>query len=87
MYYHAKIALYCRYRIQWKIKKHMRKHKVRLTMSKEKPPTKVLLPLIPPLAQKLLQKKLSPYSYGNPLRTNLLMKVLQTSNVRVTAFK
>ena len=30
-------------------------------MSQEIPPPKVLLPLIPPLAQKLLQKKFSPY--------------------------
>ena len=45
----------------------------------------VLLPLIPPLAQKLLQKKFSQYPYGDPLRTNLLMNVLQTSDVKVTA--
>ena len=44
-----------------------------------------LLPLIPPLAQKLLQKKFSLYPYGDPLRTNLLMNVLQTSDVKVTA--
>ena len=74
-----------RFRIQWKMKKHMRKHKVKLTMSQEKPPPQVLLPRIPPLAQKLLQKKLSPYPYGNPLRTNLLMNVFQTSDVKVTA--
>ena len=73
------------FRIQWKMKKHMRKHKVKLTMSQEKPRLKVFLPLIPPLAQKLLQKKFSPYPYGNPLRTNILMNVLQTSDVKVTA--
>ena len=39
----------------------------------------------PPLAQKLLQNKFSTYRYGNPLRTNLLMNVLQTSDVKVTA--
>ena len=33
--------------------------KVKLTMSQEKPLAWVLLPLIPPLAQKLLQKKFS----------------------------
>ena len=61
----------------------MRKHKVKLIMSQDKPMAQVLLPLIPPLAQKLLQKKFSPYPYGNSLRTNLLMNVLQTSNVKV----
>ena len=54
-------------------------------MSHKKPPLQVLLPLIPPLAQKLLQKKFSPYPYCNPLKTNLLMNVLQTSDVKVTA--
>ena len=63
----------------------MRKHKVKLTMSQEKPLAHVLLPLLLPMAQKLLQKKFSPYPYGNPLRTNLLMNVLQTSDVKVTA--
>ena len=33
------------------------KHKVKLTMSQEKPLDRVLLPMIPSLAQKLLQKK------------------------------
>jgi hypothetical protein len=63
----------------------MRKHKVKLTMSQEKPPPQVLLPLIPPLAQKLLQKKFYPYPYNNPLRTNLSMNVLQTADVKVAA--
>ena len=40
---------------------------------------------IPPLAQKILQKKFSQYPYGDPLRTNLMMNVLQTSDVKVTA--
>ena len=31
------------------------------------------------MPQKLLQKKFSPCPYGNPLRTNHLMNVLQTS--------
>ncbi len=39
----------------------------------------------PSTGQKLLQKKFSPYLYGNPLRTNLLMNVLQISDVKVTA--
>ena len=67
------------------MKKHIRKHKVKLTMGQKKPPPQVMLALIPPLAQKLLQKKLSPYPYEDPLRTNLLMNVLQTSDVKVTA--
>ena len=74
-----------RFRIQWKIKKPMRKHKGKLTISQEKPLAQVLLPLIHPLAQKLLQKKFSQYPYGDTFRTNLLMNVLQTSNVKVTA--
>ena len=51
---------HCHHRLrrQWKITKHMRKHKVILTMSQEKPLTQVSLPLIPPLAQKLLQNKI-----------------------------
>ena len=53
------------------------------TIGKEKPPPQILLPLIPPLAQKLLKKKFSPYPYGNPLRTTLVMKVLQTSDVKI----
>jgi len=44
-----------------------------------------LPPLIAPLAQKLLQKKFSQCPYSEPLRTNLLMIVLQTSDVKVTA--
>ena len=67
------------------MKKHMMEKKVKLTMSQEKPLPKVLLPLIPPLAKKLLQKNFSPYPYGDPLRTNLLMNVLQSSDVKVTA--
>ena len=51
----------------------------------QSPPPQVLLPLIPPVAQMLLQKKFFPYPYGDPLRTNLLMNVLQTSDVKVTA--
>ena len=80
---------YCnhRFRIQWKITKHMRKHKVKLTMSQKKLLAQVLLPLIPPLAQKLFQKKFFPYQYGNPWRTNLLMNVLQTPDVEVSASK
>ena len=74
-----------RFRIKWKKKKPMRKHKGKLTISQEKPPAQVLLPLIPPLAQKLLQKKFSQFPYCDPLRTNLLMNVLQTSDVKVTA--
>jgi hypothetical protein len=35
----------------------MRKHEVKLTMILKKPLAQVLLPLIPPLAQKLLQEK------------------------------
>ena len=57
----------------------------KLTMSQEKPLYQVLLPLIPPLAQKLIQKKFSPYPYGNPLMTNLLMNALQTSDEKVAA--
>ena len=33
----------------------------------------------------LLQKKFSPYPYGDPMRTNLLINVLQTSDVKVNA--
>ena len=51
----------------------------------EKPPPQVLLPLLPPLTQKLLQKKFSQNPYGDPLRTNPLMNALQTSEVKVTA--
>ena len=58
---------------------------VKLTMIQKKHPPGVLLPLITPLAQKLLQKKFSPYPCGDPLRTNILMKVLQTKDVKVTA--
>ena len=57
----------------------------KIFMSHKKHSPKVLRPLIPPLAQKLLQKKFSTYLNGNPLRTNLLMNVLQTSDVKVTA--
>ena len=39
----------------------------------------------PSTGQKLLHKKFSQYPYGDPLRTNLLMNVLQTSDVKVTA--
>ena len=64
----------------------MRKPKVRLTMGQEKPPPKVFLPLIPPWAQKLLHKK-SPHTHiatlCQSLRTNLLMNVLHTSDVKV----
>jgi hypothetical protein len=63
----------------------MKKCKVKLNMSEEKPLPQVLLPLIPPLAQKLLQNKFSPYPYSNPFRTNLLSSELQTSDVKVTA--
>ena len=55
------------------------------TQGQEKPLPKVLLPLIPPLAQKLIQKKFSPYPYGDPFRSTLLMNVLQTWDVKVTA--
>ena len=68
------------------MKKYMMNHKVKITMSKKKTQPPVLLPLIPPLAKELLQKKLSPYPYGEPLRSNLLMNVLQTSDVKVTAY-
>ena len=74
-----------RFRIQWKIKKPRRKHKGKLTISQEKPLDQVLLPLIPPLAEKLIHKKFSQYPYGDPLRTNQLVNVLQTSDVKVTA--
>ena len=59
---------YChhRFRIQWKMTKHMMKHKVNLTMSQEKPLAWVLLPLIPPLAQKLLQNKFSKKKLNPP---------------------
>ena len=67
------------------MKKHMSKHRGKLTMSQEKPPPKVFLPLIPPLDQKLLKKKFFPYLYGNLLRPNLLMDVLLTSDVKETA--
>ena len=73
-----------RFWIQWKMTKHMRKHKVKLIMSQVKPLAQVLLPLILPLAQKLLQTKFSPYPYGNPLQTTLVMNVFPTSNVKVT---
>ena len=65
--------------------KHTRKHKAKLTMSQEKHLAQMLLPLIPPLAQNILYKKFSPYQYAKHLRTNLLMNVLQTSDVKVTA--
>ena len=74
-----------RFWIQWKMTKHMRKHKVKLIMSQEKPLAQVSLPLILPLAQKLLQKKFSLYPYGNPLRTNIWMNVFPASDVKITA--
>ena len=70
---------------------HMEEENIKLLnekniiMSHKKPPPQVLLSLIPLLAQKLLQKKFSPYPYGNPVRTNLLMNVLQTSDVKEIA--